>query len=76
LALVVAPGVFVQVGLQLAIAAGTWTLLVLLYIEGSQGGSEELNIGNMTEEWAFIGVPLLALTAFLFAVSLLPKSRR
>jgi hypothetical protein len=46
------------------------------YIWGSQGGSEDLNVGNMTEEWAFFGVPLLSIAALLFALSLWPRSRR
>jgi hypothetical protein len=48
--------------------------MVLGYIRGSQGGSEDLNVGNMTEEWAIIGVPLLVLAALLFVVSLWPRS--
>jgi hypothetical protein len=59
-----------------ASAAGFWTLMVGGYIRGSEGGSEDLNVGNMTEEWAIIGVPLLALAALLFALSLWPRSRR
>jgi hypothetical protein len=55
-------------------ATGFWTLMVLGYIRGSQGGSEDLNVGNMTEEWAIIGVPLLVLAALLFALSLWPRS--
>jgi hypothetical protein len=58
-----------------AIAAGIWTLLVLWYIRGSQGGSEDLTVGNMTEEWAIIGVPLLVIAALLFVLSLWPRSR-
>jgi hypothetical protein len=45
------------------------------YIWGSQEGSEDLTVGNMAEEWAFIGVPLLACAVLLFAVSLWPRSR-
>jgi hypothetical protein len=55
-------------------ATGFWTLAVLMYIRGSQGGSEDLNVGNMTEEWAIIGVPLLACAVLLFALSLWPRS--
>jgi hypothetical protein len=44
------------------------------YIWGSQEGSEPLTVGNMIEEWAFIGVPLLACAALLFALSLWPRS--
>lgn len=62
--------------LGFAIAAGIWTLLVLWYIWGSQEGSEPLTVGNMTEEWAIIGVPLIALAALLFVLSLWPRSRR
>jgi hypothetical protein len=53
-----------------------WTWLVLGYIWGSQGGSEDLNVGNMREEWASIGVPLLACAVLLFALSLWPRSQR
>jgi hypothetical protein len=57
-------------------AAGFWTLIVGFYIWGSQGGSEDLNVGNMTEEWAIIGVPLLACAVLLFVLSLLLRPRR
>jgi hypothetical protein len=56
-------------------AACFWTVMVGGYIASSRGGSEDLNVGNMTEEWAIIGVPLLVLAALLFAVSLWPRSR-
>jgi hypothetical protein len=68
-------GVAARWALGFAIAACIWTALVGMYIVSSQGGSEDLNVGNMTEEWAFIGVPLLACAAVLFVLSRWPRSR-
>jgi hypothetical protein len=61
--------------LGFAIAAGVWTALVGMYIASSRGGSEDLNVANMTEEWAIIGVPLLICAGLLFALSRWPRSR-
>ena len=46
------------------------------YIWSSQGGSEDLTVGNMTEEGASIGAPLLACAAVLFVLSIWPRQRK
>jgi hypothetical protein len=61
--------------LGFAIAACIWTGLVGSYVWTSQGGSDPLTVGNMTEEWAVIGVPLIAGAALLFVLSRWPRSR-
>ena len=44
------------------------------YIWSSQDGSEDLTVGNMTEEWAIVGLPLLVSAAILLAVAFSPRS--